>query len=141
MSLLSNIREPNPLRTSSGEEHGLVKVTGNSVQDSDFKRFKEKDRSTMESLRKDESKLIKVRYINTKGANERLSLTYCRWDGDPLLSYNFIPNSEYEIPKGLIKQINEKKNHRRSGLLDSKGSPLAADQMESSEHMFVAVNF
>lgn len=142
MSLsLSQIREANPKITSSGEQHGLIKVVGNSVPDSEGKRFKEKDRPAMKSLREEESKMVKAMYINTKGNHERLPMIYCRWDGDPLLSYNFIPENEYEVPKGLVNQVNGKKVQKRSGLIDVNNKELMSDKMESSEHRFVAANF
>lgn len=141
MSVLSNIREANPMTTMSGEQHGLMKVVGNSVVDSDFKRFKEKDRPKMESLRKEQSRMVKATYINTEGSHERLELTYCLWDGDPLLSYKFIPEQEYEIPKGLVDQVNNKKIQKRSDLLDKSGKPLMKDEMATTVHRFVPTGF
>jgi len=141
MTVLSNIKDPSPMLTASGKEHGLVNVTRNSVENSNFKRFKEQDRPAMEALRKEESKLTKARYINTLGKSETLELTYCRWDGDPLLEYRFIPNFAYEVPNGLIMQVNGKKVMKRSGLIDSKENVLAIDQVEQSEHMFVPLGF
>ena len=138
---LSHIKEANPMTTPSGEEHGLIKVTGNSVPDSEGKRFKEKDREAMAKLRKDESKMVKATYINKKGTPERLEMTYCRWDGDPLLQYKFIPENDYEIPKGLIDQVNNKKTQKRSGLLDKSGKPLMTDTVETGDHRFVPVGF
>ena len=134
---LSSIKAPNPMFTKSGEEHGLVKVLPNSVPDSGMKRFKESDRPHMEKLRKEESKMVTVTYINTKGKNERLPMNYCRWDGDPLLAYHFIPEHDYEVPKGLVNQVNAKKNPKRSGLMDVNGKELLTDEMEMSEHRFV----
>src|SRR5260221_3604630 len=138
---LSNIKEPSPQTLPSGEEHGLMKVVGNSVPDSEGKRFKEKDRVAMSSLRKDQSKMVKCEYINKKGDTERLELTYCLWDGDPLLSYKFVPNQEYEIPKGLVDMGNNKKTMKRSGPLDKNSKPLLVDTQEGTEHRFVAVGF
>lgn len=139
---LSNIREPNPMRTASGEEHGLIKVVANSVPNSEGKRFKENHRTSMQKMRDDESRMIKAQYINTKGADQRLTLPYMRWDGDPILTYNFIPEHEYEVPKGLVDMINSKRNPKRSDLIDPKTKqPLLTDKMEQSEHRFVPVGF
>lgn len=136
---LSSIREPNPQKTTSGEEHGLIKVVANSVPNSEGKRFKEKDRTSMQKMRDEESKMVKVQYINTKGSEQRLTLPYMRWDGDPILTYNFIPEHEYEIPQGLKDMVNLKKNQKRSDLIDKSGKPMMMDKLESSEHRFVNV--
>ena len=139
---LSSIREPNPQVTPSGEEHGLIKVVANSVPNSVGKRFKEKDRVAMQKMRDEESRMVKVQYINTKGSQERLERPYMRWDGDPVLTYRFIPEHEYEVPKGLVDEVNGKKIQKRSDLLDPKtGKPMLMDKLESSEHRFVAVGY
>lgn len=141
MSTLSQIREPSPMKTASGEEHGLFKVVANSVPDSEGKRFKEKDRVAMKKMRDEESRMVKVQYINTKGPQERLERPYMKWDGDPILSYKFIPDHEYEIPKGLVDEVNNKKYTKRSDLLGKDGKPLMIDQVVTSEHRFVPCGF
>lgn len=138
---LAHIREADPKTLPSGEQHGLLKVVGNSVPDSEGKRFKEKDRPQMAALRKDQSKMVKCQYINKKGDAERLDMTFCLWDGDPLLTYKFVPDQEYEIPKGLVDQVNNKKVMKRSGLLDKNNKPLMVDSQEGTEHRFIALGF
>lgn len=137
MSTLAMIREPNPMKTPSGEEHGLMKVVSNSVPDSEGKRFKEKDREAMKKDRAEQSKMVKVTYINTKGSKFPFELPYCMWDGDPILSYKFLPDHDYEIPKGLVDLVNKKKIQKRSGLLDKNSKELLVDTQEISEHRFV----
>lgn len=136
---LQHIKEPNPQRTSTGEEHGLIKVTANSVPFNNYQRFKEKDRASMEKLHKEQSKLVKVVYINKKSSNERKETTYNLWDGDPLLQYKFIPDHEYEVPLGLVHMINKKKKQRRSGLVDKYNKQLMQDVEESGDELFVPV--
>lgn len=137
---LSSIREPNPQRTASGEEHGLIKVVANSVPNSEGKRFKEKDRVSMQKLRDEQSRMVKVQYINTRGTEQRLTLPYMLWDGDPILTYNFIPEHEYEIPQGLKDLVNQKKKQKRSDLIDPHTKqPMMTDKLESTEHRFVSV--
>ena len=134
---LSHIKQPDPQRLPSGEEHGLMKVLANSVPFNEYKRFKEKDRPSMEKMHKDQSKMIKCQYINKKGKNERLEMTYCLWDGDPLLAYKFVPDQEYDVPRGLIEMVNKKKVQKRSDLLDKSGKPLMQDSQESGDDMFI----
>lgn len=138
---IANIREPAPMKTLSGEEHGLIKVLGNSVPDNDFKRFKEKDRPAMKKQKEEDGKMVKAIYINIKGSDQRLPMTYNKWDGDPLLAYKFIPDQEYEVPKGLVEQVNAKKINKRSGIVGLNGQPMLMDQLVSSEHRFVPVGF
>lgn len=137
---LANIKEPNPQKTHSGEEHGLIKVLANSVPPNSYQRFKEKDRGSMEKLHKEQSRLVKVQYIHKKGKAERREMSYCLWDGDPILSYRFIPDHEYEVPKGLIDMVNGNKRQKRSDLLDPyTNKPLLRDELESGDDMFVGV--
>lgn len=139
---LAHIKEPMPMVTASGEQHGLLKVLGNSVPDNEFKRFKEKDRPAMEKQKKEDGKMVKAVYINTKDSSRRLEMAYNQWDGDPILSYRFIPDQEYEVPKGLTNLVNGKKEHKRSGILDPKTQqPMILDQMVPGEHRFVATQF
>lgn len=141
MSSLAQIREPNPQVTSQGEQHGLLKVVANSVPNSEGKRFKEKDRTGQAKVREDQSKMVKAVYINKRGNHERLEMNYCLWDGDPILGYKFIPEQEYEVPKGLIDQVNNKKVTKRSGLLDKNGKELMQDVSEGLEHRFIPSGF
>lgn len=135
---LQHIKEPTPQRTASGEEHGLVKVLANSVPFNEYKRFKEKDRPSMEKLHKDQSKMVKVMYINKKSNTERKEMVYNLWDGDPLLGYKFIPDHEYDVPLGLIHMVNKKKKQKRTGLVDKNNKALMQDIEESGDEMFVA---
>lgn len=140
MSTISSIKEPAPQYTASGEMHGLVKVISNSVPEGDMKRFKEKDREGMKKKRADESRLVKAICINTKDSTRRLPTVYCNWEGDPLLHYRFIPDHEYELPKGLVDQVNTQKKSQRSGLLDPKGNPIMKDQTVPGEWRFVSAS-
>lgn len=139
---LAHIKEPNPQRTASGEEHGLLKVLANSVPFNEYKRFKEKDRPQMEKLHKEQSKMQKCMYINKKGKNERREMTYNLWDGDPLLAYKFIPDQEYDVPMGLINLVNKVKKQKRSGLVNPHtNQALMKDEMESGDDQFIPVGF
>jgi hypothetical protein len=134
--------------TASGEQHGLINTMTNSVPFDDFKNMDPKTKALCEKEKKEDARIVKVKYINKKGRVERLSKSYCRWAGDPIQQWLFIPNYEYEVPYGLVKEVNGKKETKRSGLLSqddkkvrSDGSPLDKDIEEESEHLFVPVNF
>jgi hypothetical protein len=136
---LRDINEPRPQYPTSGEEHGLLKVLPNSVPENDFKRFKESDRAAMKKLRDEESRMVTVKYINTVSQLERLERPYCRWDGDPIFQYKFIPNHTYTVPKGLVDEVNGKKIMKRTGLIDpNTKKELMADTYAPLEHMFIS---
>lgn len=138
---LASIREPMPQVTESGEQHGLIGVVSNSVPNSEGKRFKEKDRVAMQKLRDEQSRMVKARFINTKGKTDPYPVPYMKWDGDPILTYKLLPNYEYEVPKGLVDDFNNRAVMERSGLLDKSGKPLMVDRKTSPEWMFVATGF
>jgi hypothetical protein len=134
--------------TATGEEHGLVNTLTNSVVFDDFKNMTPTHKAQCEKQKKEDSRMVKVKYINIKGNHERLTKPYCRYAGDPILQYNLIPGHVYELPMGFINEVNQMKKKKRSGLVEvdgnkmkTDGSPLDKDTEESSEHMLVSVNF
>ena len=138
------------LCTAQGEQHGLINTLTNSVPFDDFKNFKPEHKREMEKLKKDESKLVKAKYMNSRGRHERLTKPYCRYAGDPVQIWHFIPEKEYDVPLGLIKEVNDKNKRlpKRSGLVSIDGEPIKRDESpldkdEAGEwlHQFVPVAF
>ncbi len=134
--------------TQSGELHGLINTIGNSVAFDDFKHMDAKTKATCEKKKKDESKMVKARYLNKNGRHERLQKPYCHWSGEPIRMYSLIPGHVYELPKGFIDEVNGYKPIQRSGLLSVDGepmkkdeSPLDKDQYADPIHMLVPVDF
>ena len=122
--------------TASGEEHGLVDRLANSVQSDEFKHFKADAKKEMLARRAEDSKIVKAQYLNSRSRQERLETAYCKYPGDPIELWKFIPGYNYDVPMGLVKQINDKNKipKKRADLLseDSKpvsegGRPLASD--------------
>ena len=132
------------LVTKSGEKHGLINRVANSVPDTGFKNFPEKDRVSMEKARKEDNKAVKARYINHKDKSRKLTLPYCKYAGDTVDTWSFIHNQEYDLPMGLVKQVNDRTwaPKKRSGLINPNTSEmLESDQPEDQEHEFVPVGF
>lgn len=128
--------------TAQGEEHGLIKQLANSVQFDDFKHMKPETKAKAEKLKKEESKMVKARYINSRGKHERLTKPYCRWAGQNIQIWHFIPGKEYEVPLGLVNEVNAQKIIIREGRCDENGdNPLPKDQIDEPLHQFVAVGF
>lgn len=136
--------------TASGEVHGLINTLTNSVPFDDFKNMKPEHKKELERKKKEDNRLVKAEYMNSRGRHERLTKPYCRYAGDPIQIWHFIPGKVYEVPFGLVEEVNDKNKvtPKRSGLLevDGKevnrdGSPLTSDQDGDWLHKFVANGF
>lgn len=134
--------------TASGEQHGLVNTLTNSVQFDDFKHMTPDIKAKCEKEKKEDARMVKVKYINMRGAHERLSKPYCRYSGDPIQQWHLIPNHEYTLPMGFVKEVNAVKIPKRSGLvsmdgqdLNANGAPLDKDTNAEQLHMLVSAEF
>ena len=138
------------LATASGEMHGLINTLTNSVPFDDFKHMKPENKKEMERQKKEDARLVKAEYLNSRGRHERLTKPYCKYAGDPIQIWHFIPGKTYEVPLGLIKEVNDAGKHlpKRSGLVSVDGEPVRKDESpldkdEAGEwlHKFVAAGF
>ncbi len=126
--------------TARGEEHGLINTVGNSVQGDGMKRFAPEHKEEMKRIKEEECRIVKARYINHRGSHERLDKPYCRWAGEPIQMWHFIPGQEYEVPYGLVKDVNE-------GQLEKpKDSELVQESIGLIEgkhkiHEFIPISF
>lgn len=134
--------------TATGEQHGLINTLTNSVQFDDFKHMSPTTKAKLEKEKKEDSRMVKVEYLNSKGRHERLTKPYCRYAGDPIQIYNLIPGRQYEVPMGFVKEVNGMKEMKRSGLLEVDGkpinadnSPLASDQEADWTHKLIPCGF
>lgn len=137
------------LATASGEQHGLINTLTNAVQFDDFKNMDPKVKAKVEKEKKEDARLVKARYINHRGKHERLTKPYCKYAGDPIQQWHFIPGYVYTVPFGLIKEVNETYGAlpERSGLQSvdgdnvTNGTPLEKDRPGDPIHEFVPVSF
>lgn len=138
------------LATASGEQHGLINTLTNSVPFDDFKNMKPEHKKELERQKKEDARIVKAEYMNSRGRHERLTKPYCRYAGDPIQIYHFIPGKTYEVPLGLVNEVNDKNKimKKRSGLISVDGNPVQASEAplgndEDGEwlHKFVAVGF
>lgn len=134
--------------TASGEQHGLINTLTNSVENTDFKHMKPEHKARCEKEKKEDARIVKAKYINTRGPHERLSKPYCRWAGDPIQQWHLIPGHTYDLPMGFINEVNQVRMPKRSGLVSVDGapinkdeSPLDKDQAGEQVHMLVPANF
>lgn len=128
--------------TASGEQHGLINVLANSVQHNDFKFMDPTTKAKAEKLKKEESKVVKAQYLNSRGKHERLTKPYCRWAGEPIQIWHFIPGKTYEVPLGLINEVNNQKIVIREGKCDENGdNPSTKDELDEPLHRFIPVGF
>jgi len=138
------------LCTAGGEQHGLINTLTNSVPFDDFKNMKPEKKKELESLKKEDARVVEAEYMNSRGRHERLTKPYCRYAGDPIQIWHFIPGRVYKVPLGLVKEVNDqnKRLPRRSGLVSidgddvqKDGRPLDKDQDGEWLHRFSAVGF
>lgn len=138
------------LATAGGEIHGLINTLTNSVPFDEFKHFKPEHKKEMERMKKEDSKIVKAEYMNSRGRHERLTTPYCKYAGDPIHVYHLIPGKVYDLPMGLINQVNDKNKimKKREGLVSVDGNPVAKDESPISRdeegewlHKLVPVSF
>jgi len=133
---------------STGEQHGLIGTLPNSVPFDDFKNMKTEHAEKMRKQKKEDSKVVKARYINRRGIHERLEKPYCKYAGDPIQLYKLVPEMVYSLPLGFINEVNESQGiPLRADLqsIDGKdvnndGTPLQRDRYEKI-HELVPVSF
>ncbi len=138
------------MATAGGEQHGLINTMTNNVPFDDFKHFKPEHKKEMERLKKENARIVKSEYMNSRGRHERLTKPYCAGSGEPIQIWHFIPGKIYDVPLGLVNEVNDstKRLKVRSGLMEvdgktinKDGSPLDNDQEGSWIHKFVPVGF
>ena len=115
---------------ASGEQHGLINTLTNSVTFDDFRNMTPENKLKCEKQKKEDARLVKAEYMNSRGRHERLTKPYCRWSGDPINIYHLIPGKVYEVPMGFVNEVNDESKHlkRRSGLVSIDGNPLSKDE-------------
>ena len=138
------------MATAAGESHGLINTLTNSVPFDDFKNMKPEHKKELEAQKKQDAKLVKAEYMNSRGRHERLTKPYCKYAGDPIQVWHFIPGKVYEVPLGLVNEVNDKNKvmKRREGLLSiddapvqKSETPLDRDQEGDWLHRFSPVGF
>lgn len=138
------------MATATGEQHGLINTLTNSVPFDDFKNMKPEHKKEMESQKKEDSRLVKAEYMNSRGRHERLTKPYCKYSGDPIQIWHFIPGRVYQVPYGLVQEVNDKNKiiKKREGLvsvdekpIQASGAPLQRDEDGEYLHKFVPVSF
>lgn len=117
------------MATASGEMHGLINTLTNNVPFDDFKAMKPEHKKELEKQKKDDSRLVKAQYLNSRGKHERLTKPYCRYAGDPIQVYHLIPGKVYELPYGFVKEVNDQNKimPKRSGLVSLDGDNVRKD--------------
>ena len=127
--------------TENGEQHGLINSLPNSVADDGFKDMKPDLKAKAEKQRKEDSRMVKARYINHRGMHERLDKPYMKYAGDPIRIYHLIPGYSYELPKGLVDEINSSRGleQRSDRVVDDK--VIGKDQAPLKIHELVPVSW
>jgi len=104
----------------------------------------------MEAQKKEDARIVKAEYLNSRGRHERLTKAYCKYAGDPIQIWHFIPGRVYDVPLGLVNEVNDKSKimKKRSGLMEVDGVPVSKDNAPINSdqdgewlHKFVASGF
>ena len=129
------------MATENGEQHGLINTLPNSVPDDDFKDFSPENKEKMRKQKKEDSRMVKARYINHRGMHERLDKPYMRYAGDPIRIYHLIPGYIYDLPLGFVNEVNENKGlaQRSDRVIDDK--IMTKDQSPLRIHELVPCAF
>jgi len=127
--------------TASGEEHGMIKTLANSVPAHKFEKFSPERKTQLEKEKVRDNSVVSARYINHRGPHERLTKPYMRWAGDPIQIWHLIPGETYEMPLGLVEEVNKARMPKRSEVLDSQGVPTKKDGQAVQIHELVPVGF
>lgn len=128
------------LVTEMGEEHGLINELPNSNKGDGFKHMKGEDKKKAESKKKDDLRIVKARYINHRGLSERLQRPYCDYSGETIKMYNLIPGYVYDLPKGMVDDVNENAKLPRQPLVEEPGKAPVKRPSERI-HELVPISF
>lgn len=126
--------------TETGEEHGLIKKLSNASKFNDFKHMTPETKAKCEKQKKEDNRMVKARYINHRGQHERLTKPYCRWSGDPIEIWHFIPGRTYDVPYGLVQEVNSTSLPIRSKV-DGDKTPVGKIESKQQIHEFVPISF
>jgi len=127
--------------TANGIEHGLINTLANSVPFDDFKHAKPEDKEKFRKQQKEDNRLIKAKYIKYKDQEDAFERPYCKYAGDPIKLYKFLHGEVYDVPKGLVDEVNDisKLAPKRSGLNSEDGKELAKDMRGERVHEFFII--
>ncbi len=127
--------------TNEGLAHGLINTLANSVNAKCEEKIKSTKKDEYEKLKKRDSEIVKARYINYLGNNERLETSYLKYACDSITQWRFLNNVIYSLPRGLVDIVNGafKKSKKRSELINKDGLPMQKEESGDKIHEFVGV--
>ena len=126
------------LLTSSGEEHGLINQMPNSVKTENLDHMSPENKAEIQKKMKDASKIVRARYINRRNQNARLTKPYCAGGGKPIQIWRLISDYVYDIPKGLVEELNAEKGVITRGERIEDGRIIKGDNVVK-EHELIPV--
>lgn len=68
---------------------------------------KEAKRAVIEEQKRQDSRMVRGRFLNRRAPGQTVKLTYMKYEDDPVKWYEFRDGGTYEIPRGFADQINE----------------------------------
>lgn len=127
--------------TKDGIKHGLINSLANSISANLEKKIDSSKKEEYEKKKKSDSEIVKARYINYIGNEERLETAYMRYAGQPITQWRFLNNEVYSVPRGLVEQVNNshKNVKKRTGLVNKDGLPIDKEENSEKTHEFVGI--
>ncbi len=116
-----------------------IKVSGKKTLTAEAKK---KATELQESLRKEESRLVKGVFKNIEAPGGRVEMAVLLHKGDPIRVYTFEDNHEYEIPLGVARHINRNCQYKKhKWLVDKDGRPAQGWDTPNSRYQFVSADY
>lgn len=115
------------LMTARGEEHGLIKQLPNSIKTENLDHLTPEHKTEMQKKIKDACKIVRARYIDRQNPHGRFTKPYCAGGGKPIQIWKLISDHVYDLPKGLVEELNSEKGVITRGERIEEGVMIKGD--------------
>lgn len=134
MALVANI-------SGKAIEHGCLYQIANSNKTPHSDHMTGKAKAEYEKKLKEESKMVRARFIIGNKREVWNDIAHCVGPGEPICQYRFLDGHVYEIPKGLAEKVNaEGVQQAQADLVQSDGQ-VAKGGERIVHREFVPVGF
>jgi hypothetical protein len=116
---------------ADGTLHGLMDELANDSQESDMNKLNERIKNECQMRKEDDATVLRARYLNKHGRGEWMDKAYCRWPGDRIQIWRLLHGHEYDLPKGLINEVNNGAVDQGGGLIERTREEFARNERES----------
>lgn len=140
------MRPPVTRVTANGIEHGVIKSFPNDDRTDGFQHMKPEVKEQCMKKQKNDSTMVKARYKNDE-AGGYLEMPFTLGAGHRIDYYRFIDEYVYDVPRGLVNQVNgtdfvrrdlEEGNHEiKTNLFSTETVPMSEKVVgKRAQHRF-----